>query len=161
MKAIVYKSNAGHTMQYAIILSKKLNIPCYDIKDAIKYLSKGDEIIYLGWVCAGRICGYSKSNKMYDIKCCGAVGIYPSTTEYLTELKNGNNVNQELFYMRGGIDYSKLNWLFKKVIKLVGSAIKKENKSGSEELSQVLENGASFVSEENTKDILDYINSMK
>ena len=57
MKAIVYKSNAGHTMQYAIILSKKLNIPCYDIKDAIKYLSKGDEIIYLGWVCAGRMKG--------------------------------------------------------------------------------------------------------
>lgn len=159
MKAIIYKSNAGHTMQYAIILSKKLNIPCYDIKEARQYLNKGDEVIYLGWVCASRICGYSKVNKIYNIKCCGAVGIYPSTTEYIETLKVGNNVSQELFYMRGGIDYSKLNWLFKKVINLVGKAIKSENKPGSKELVQTLEKGASFVSEENVEDMIKYVNS--
>lgn len=159
MKAIVYKSNAGHTMQYAIILSKKLDIPCYDVIEAGQYLNKGDEIIYLGWVCAGRICGYSKANRMYNVKCCGAVGIYPESEEYIEELRAGNHVEQKLFYMRGGMDHSKLNWLYKKIINLVAKVMKNENKPGGEELVQTLEKGASFVSGDNVEDMVKYINS--
>ena len=34
IKAIVYKSNTGHTEQYAHLLSGKLNIPCYSLREA-------------------------------------------------------------------------------------------------------------------------------
>ena len=48
LKAIVYKSNTGYTENYAKMLSEKLNIPYYNIKDIRKYMNKNDEIIYLG-----------------------------------------------------------------------------------------------------------------
>ena len=40
IKAIVYKSNSGFTKEYALMLSKKLTLPVYDIKEANKSLFK-------------------------------------------------------------------------------------------------------------------------
>lgn len=74
IKAIVYESNTGHTMQYAKMLSEKLNIPCFTIEKAKTNLQKQDEIIYFGWICATKICGLRKVKDRYSIKCYGAVG---------------------------------------------------------------------------------------
>ena len=48
IKAIIYQSKTGHTMEYAKMLSEKLKIPCYSVKNASKYFKKKDAIIYLG-----------------------------------------------------------------------------------------------------------------
>ena len=40
LKAIVYKSNTGHTMQYAKMLSEKVNIPYFTINEAKNNLKK-------------------------------------------------------------------------------------------------------------------------
>ena len=157
LKAIVYKSNTGYTKNYAKMLSENLNIPYYNIKDVRKYLNKNDEIIYLGWICAGRICGYSKVNQKYNVKCCGAVGIYPPEKTYIENLKKDNKITQELFYLRGGIDRAKLNWMYKKIIDTVAKLMEKENK---EEIASILKNGANFVSEENVKNIGEYIRNV-
>ena len=34
LKSIVYKTNTGHTFEYAKMLSEKLEIPYYSIKEA-------------------------------------------------------------------------------------------------------------------------------
>ena len=68
IKAIVYKSNTGHTMEYAKMLSKKLNIPYFTINEAKNNLKNKEEIVYLGWVCATKISGLGKVRKKYDIK---------------------------------------------------------------------------------------------
>ena len=78
IKAIIYESNTGHTMQYAKMLSEKLNIPCFTIKEAKTKLQKHEEVIYLGWVCATKICGLGKVKNRYSIKCYGAVGLFPN-----------------------------------------------------------------------------------
>ena len=108
IKAIVYKTNTGHTLRYANMLGKKLDILVCDLKKAKKELNKNDEIIYLGWICAGRITGFNKAKKRYNVKCCIPVGAYPKDEKYVEQLKKGNNVNIPLFYLRGGIDYTKL-----------------------------------------------------
>ena len=74
IKAIVYKSNSGFTKEYALMLSKKLALPVYDIKEANKSLSKNDEIIYMGWIMAGNVQGLNKAKK-YAIKAIVAVGM--------------------------------------------------------------------------------------
>lgn len=63
IKAIVYKSNTGHTEQYAHLLSDKLNIPCYSLREANRKLKKDDGIIYLGWLFAGKVKGLKKASK--------------------------------------------------------------------------------------------------
>ena len=60
INAIVYQSKTGHTKKYAEILSTSLNLPTLDIQEAKTKLKRGDEIIYLGWVCASKIMGLNK-----------------------------------------------------------------------------------------------------
>ena len=93
----------------------------------------------------------------YNVKCCVTVGIYPPEKTYIENLKKDNKITQELFYLRGGIDRAKLNWMYKKIIDMVAKLMEKENK---EEIASILKNGANFVSEENVKNIGEYIRNV-
>lgn len=158
IKAIVYKSKTGHTKQYAKMISEKSNIPCYTLKEAKTKLRKNDEIIYLGWVCATKIIGLKKAFKKYKINCCGAIGAYPKTNENIQNLKKSNNIKIPLFYMQGGIDYNKLNKLYKKLLQTIGKAIQSSDNNADKEIVEMFEKGKSFVSKENVKEIISYIN---
>lgn len=99
IKAIVYKSKTGHTLEYAKMLSKKLNIPIYNLKKA--KIRKGDEIIYMGYIMASNISGLKKAKKKFNIKYVIAVGAYPKQEEYIQSLKSINKLDIPLFYLRG------------------------------------------------------------
>lgn len=62
MKAIVYTSNTGSAASYAKMLSQKIAIPVYSMEEAIKKVESGSEILYLGWIMAGKIKGYEKAS---------------------------------------------------------------------------------------------------
>lgn len=159
IKAIVYKSNTGYTKQYAEMLGKSLKVPAYNLKEAKLKLKKNDEIVFLGWICATKIQGLSKI-KNYNVKCIGAVGVYPAEKNYIESLIQANKVNVELFYLRGGLDFNKLTRLKKKVLQFVGNMMEKENKAENQEMIKLLKNGANYVSDKNLKPILEYINNV-
>ncbi len=153
VKAIVYESKAGHTLKYAEMLSKKLNIPFYWVNDSLEKLNSNEKIIFLSWICAGKIKEKDKIDNKYDIVCYGAVGAYPYSDEYLKELKVANNIDKPLFYLRGGIDYSKLNKFQKLLVKLVGKTMKT-----SDEKTQIMfKQGYNFVKKDNLEEIVKYI----
>ncbi len=153
VKAIVYESKAGHTLKYAEMLSKKLNIPFYWVNDSLEKLNSNEKIIFLSWICAGKIKEKDKIDNKYDIVCYGAVGAYPYSDEYLKELKVANNIDKPLFYLRGGIDYSKLNKFQKLLVKLVGKTMK-----NSDEKTQIMfKQGYDFVKKDNLEEIVKYI----
>lgn len=157
IKAIIYKSKTGHTKKYAEMLGEKLNMPFYEIKEAEKKLNKNDEIIYLGWICATRIVGLNKILKKYKVNCCGAVGAYPKTDENVQNIKNANNMKIPLFYMQGGIDYTKLNKIYKKLLQTIGKTIQNSSDNVDKEIVEMFEKGKSFVCEENLKEIEEYL----
>ena len=157
IKAIVYKSNTGYTKQYAEMLGESLKVPVYNLKEAKSKLKKNDEIVFLGWICATKIQGLSKI-KNYNVKCIGAVGAYPVEKNYIESLIQANKVNVELFYLRGGLDLNKLTGLKKKVLQFVGNMMEKENKAENQEMIKLFKDGANYVSDENLKPILKYIN---
>ena len=153
VKAIVYESKAGHTLKYAEMLSKKLNIPFYSINESLEKLNSNEKIIFLSWICAGKIKEKDKIDNKYDIVCYGAVGASPYSDEYLKELKVANNIDKPLFYLRGGIDYSKLNKFQKLLVKLVGKTMK-----NSDEKTQIMfKQGYNFVKKDNLEEIVKYI----
>ncbi len=156
IKAIIYQSKTGHTKEYAENLSKELKLPCYSIKDAKQKVNKQEEIIYLSWIRATSLVGYRKINKKYKICCIGAIGAYPKSDEYTKQLKEYNHITQELFYLRGGINYEKLNKLYQKVLKLVGKAITLENPR-DKEMSHLFEKGGNFVNSKQLKPMIEYI----
>lgn len=161
IKAIVYKSNTGHTMQYAEMLSEKLNIPYFTINEAKTNLQKQDEIVYLGWVCATKICGLGKVKNRYKVKCYGAVGLFPKDENYIKNLKESNKLDKDLFYMQGGLDYTKLKGIKRKMLQLVGNAMEKDNKPENQEMIKIFKSGANFVTEKNLEPMIQFLNSKK
>lgn len=157
VKAIIYNSSTGHTSRYAKMLSEKLDIPCYTIKDANGKVNSNDEIIYLSWVCANMITGINKIKNKYNVKCYGAVGLYPKSEENTNNLIKTNNIEKPLFYLQGGLDYNKLNWLKTKILHMVGKYLEKENSNQGVQLAKIFENGADFVKEENLKEIVEFL----
>ncbi|MGN1299055.1 MAG: flavodoxin domain-containing protein [Candidatus Scatovivens sp.] len=161
IKAIVYKSNTGHTRQYAKMLSEKLNIPCFTIEEAKNNLQKRDEIIYFGWVCATKICGLGKVKNRYTIKCYGAVGLFPIDENYIKNLKESNKLDKDLFYMQGGLDYTKLKGIKRKILQLVGNAMEKDNKPENQEMIKIFKNGANFISDKNLEPMIKFLSTKK
>lgn len=157
IKAIVYKSNSGHTKKYAQMLSAKLEIPCYTLGEANRKLKKDDGIIYLGWLFAGRIKGLKKATKRYKINCCGAVGAYPNSDDYTKKLRKANKIASPFFYMQGGIDYKKLNFVYKKILTMVGERIASEGNANKKDLVEMFISGKDCVKEENINNMLEYI----
>ena len=160
IKAIVYNSETGFTKEYAEMLSKKINIPCYTIKEAKKKLNKQEKIVYLSWICAGMIKAINKVRNRYKVKCYGAVGAFPKEDNYIESLIKSNGLeNDKLFYLRGGINFKKLKGYKKLIVKIVGRVLEKNNKGkeGSEELIKIFNEGASFVDSKNLDEMINYI----
>lgn len=160
VKAIVYNSETGFTKEYAEMLSKKINVPCYALKEAKEKLNKQDEIVYLAWICAGVIKGVNKVKNKYKVKCYGAVGAFQKDDNYIETLTKSNGLeNAQLFYLRGGINFGKLKGYKKFIVKIVGNVLEKNNKGkeGSEELIRLFNEGASFVDSKNLDEIIDHI----
>ena len=150
-RVIIYKSKTGHTERYARMLSKELNIPCYSYKDA--KVSENDEVIFLSYIYASKIMGLSKILKKYNVKVIIAVGALTYSKDYLETLKNTNNIKLPFFYLRGGINYSKLNFFFRKFLPVIGKDIAKDDK----ELLNLFKNGRDFVTKDNLKEIINYL----
>lgn len=150
-RVIIYKSKTGHTEKYAKMLSKELNIPCYSYKDA--KVSEKDEVIFLSYIYASKIMGLSKILKKYNVKVVIAVGALGYSKDYLNTLRDANNIKLPFFYLRGGIDYSKLNFFFRNFLSIIGKGIAKDDK----ELLNLFKNGGDFVNKDNLKEVLNYL----
>ena len=135
---IVYGSHYGTTKQYAEELSKRTNIKVISFKKVTPQINDYDNIIYLGGLYAGGVFGMSKtlkkinnfSNKKIII---ATVGLSDPTDE-VNKNNIRNNIKKQIpkevfektkiFHLRGGIDYSELNFAHKTMMKLLYNAVK-------------------------------------
>lgn len=134
---IIYGSNYGTTEQYAKELSKRTNIEAISFEN-VQQINKYDKIIYIGGLYAGGVLGMSKTlRKLTNIQnktiIIATVGLADPTDE-----KNINNIRNnikvqiskeiydkaKIFHLRGGIDYSKLKFFHKTMMKLLYNAVK-------------------------------------
>ena len=152
MKAIVYTSSTGHTTEYAKILGEKTGLPVYALNEALKQLSNGIEIIYLGWLFANGIKGYKKAAKKYNVSAICAVGLCDTGTA-IAEVRKVNAISEEtpLFTMQGGMDKTKLHGINKVMINMLtkGMDSKKDRTEDDERMLYLLKNDQNYVSEEN------------
>ena len=134
---IIYGSCYGSTKQYAEELSKRTNIEAISFKN-VKKINAYNTIIYLGGLYAGGVLGMAKtikklkdfSNKKIIIV---TVGLSDPTDEVNKNNIRNNIKNQiqkeifekaKIFHLRGGIDYSKLNFAHKTMMKLLYNSVK-------------------------------------
>ena len=116
---IVYGSQYGTTKRYAEQLSEMINLPVISYED-IKELTEYDLIVHFGGLYAGGVKGLKRSSKYYGentqliIVTVGLADVY--------DKENTDNIrksirkqvperilsNTNIFHLRGGIDYDKL-----------------------------------------------------
>lgn len=164
MEAIIYTSNTGTTKEYAEMLGKETEASVYTVHEAKYKVQKGADIIYLGWLVASKVKGYSKIKNKYNVLAVCGVGM-GRTGSQLAEVKKANRIdNSKLFVLQGGFDINKLHGIYgfmmKGMSKMVSKMLtKKENKTAEEiDTLDLMKNGGSRVSPENLKGVIEWIN---
>lgn len=162
MDAIVFTSNTGYTEQYAHMLGNETGLPVYPLPEAKSKLSKGAKIIYLGWLCASKVHGFSKAKKLYEICAVCAVGMAPDDSQ-LEEVKKSNSITDTpTFVLQGGFDMNRLHGIYKFMMKsmkkFLGKKLtEKPDKTPEEEdMLDLLMNGGSRVSPEKLEPVLNW-----
>ena len=150
---IIYGSHYGTTKQYAEELSKRTNINVISFKKVDHQINDYDNIIYLGALYSGGVLGMSKTlKKLNNISnekiLIVTVGLSDPTDEVNKNNIRNNIKNQipkevlekaKIFHLRGGIDYSKLNFAHKTMMKLLYNAVKNlpEEKQTAEDRAMI------------------------
>ena len=134
---IIYGSHYGTTKQYAKELSRRTNIEAISFKN-VKEINDYDNIIYLGGLYAGGVLGMSKTIKKLNNTVNKKIIIVTVGLSDPMDKVNKNNIRNnikkqvskeifekaKIFHLRGGIDYSKLNFKHKTMMKLLYNAVK-------------------------------------
>lgn len=114
ISGIVYTSNSGYTAQYARLLGAALDLPVTDAKWGADP-HPGRAVIYLGWLMAGKVQGYAKAAKEFDIRAVCAVGMGPASQAGAEKVRAKMGIPAEVpvFTLQGGFDINKLHGPYK------------------------------------------------
>ena len=134
---IIYGSHYGTTKQYAKELSRRTNIEAISFKN-VKEINDYNNIIYLGGLYAGGVLGMSKTiKKLKNVRSkkiiIATVGLSDPTDE-INKKNIKDNIKRQIlkkvfekakiYHLRGGVDYSKLNFIHKTMMKLLHNTVK-------------------------------------
>lgn len=123
---------------WKILIIISVNVGWYSMKEAEKKVKSGAEIIYMGWIMAGKIKGYPEAARKYNIKAVCGVGMGQTGTQ-LTEVRAKNKIPQRipLFTLQGTFDIRKLHGVYKMMmnvmVKTAGKALADKSDRTSEE----------------------------
>ena len=166
IKAIVYQSAQGHTERYAKMFAEKTGLPLYTLKEAKKALSKGDEIIFFGWLLSGKIQGFEPAWTTYEVKAVASVGLYPDSPRFREHVgRNNILIDMEYFHLRGGIRTGELKGAPKFLMNLMMRTIRTKKEKGQtvqpeeEAMLRAVNESADFVDESRLAGILAWYDS--
>lgn len=139
---VIYESKYGTTKKYAEWIADALSCDLFEKKSITPSALTGyDTIIYGGGLYAGGVSGigllkknFSKiSNKNLILFTCGLAD--PTDPDNVTHIREGltrvltKEMTEQIkiFHLRGGIDYSKLNFIHKSMMAMLHSTMKKKD----------------------------------
>ena len=114
IKAIVYTSQTGYTAAYAALLADKTGVKAVSLEEAVSAVPEQSEILYLGWLMAGKVQGYDKARKIYRVSALCGVGMGRTGTQ-LDDIRRQNGVPEAMsvFSLQGGFDRTRLRGLYR------------------------------------------------
>lgn len=146
---LLYVSKTGFTKQYAAYIADKLKLQAIEYKKG-DFLRKSDNVIFCSFVFGGNITELTDIRNEVDQKNIRvlACGIVPPSSEVINQLAKENHFDaDQIYYVPGGLDYSKLNFLKKSILKMVKGSLEKKavRSTDEEETLRRLNVGGSFV----------------
>lgn len=162
VKAIVYTSNTGFTARYAAMLGEKTGLPVYELSQAEGKLEKDASILYMGWLFASNVKGYSQASRRYSIAAVCAVGLC-ETGALLSEVRKTIALAPSipLFTVQGGMDHSKLRGFNKLMIRMLIWALsrQKDLTEDKQQMLALIQKGGDYVNEANLAEVLKWYNA--
>lgn len=157
---IVYESKTGFTKRYADMLADKTKLKVLHVQDISK-ISVEEEIIFLGWLKAGKIQGLNKLRK-YNLKAVCASGTAQTAEPSNEAVMERNKIKGiPFFYLRGGcLPLNELKGMDKFLMKMFLKMLKsrKEKDEKLKETIYNIENGFNGVKEKNLEPIMKWLN---
>ncbi len=158
---IVYESKTGFTKRYADMLAEKARLKAYRVKELTKEV-KDEDIIFLGWMKAGKVQGLNKV-KGNNVKAVCASGTARSAEPSNEAVIARNNIEGiPFFYLRGGcLPLKELKGMDKIMMSMFLKMLKgrKEKDEELEESITNIEYGYNGVKEENLEPVLQWLNA--
>ena len=136
-RIIIYESGTGFTAQYAAWIAEELQCVSVALKNAKKInMADYDQVIFGGWMCAGKVMGYDKFRSMkVKENVLFAVGMAPSVPEVTEKIVNENKFNADsFFYFEGGYRPEKVNFIMRTMMKMLKKSIEKKPEKSEEDL---------------------------
>ena len=172
---VIYKSKTGFAKKYAEWIAEELVADIFDVSRVdSNILTAYDTVIYGGGLYAVGINGvkYITQNldELKDKKVIVfATGMSPFREEAISEVRNKNFTSEEqkhiqFFYLRGGIDYSKLKPFYKVLMTLLKWKIEWKTKSKKEITTDErgilasYDKPVDFTRKKNIDEIITYVN---
>ena len=161
IKAIVYTSQTGYTAAYAALLADKTGVKAVSLEEAVSAVPEQSEILYLGWLMAGKVQGYDKARKIYRVSALCGVGMGRTGTQ-LDDIRRQNGVPEAMpvFSLQGGFDRTRLRGLYRFMMTVMAKTAGRSlaNKVGrtpeEDDMIDLMTNGGSRVSEDNLTAVL-------
>ncbi|NCB62200.1 MAG: hypothetical protein EOM52_01050 [Clostridia bacterium] len=124
ISAIVYTSGTGFTRRYAQMLGEKTGLAVYDLK-ASGGPAKDTPVIFMGWLCAGKLKGLKSAVKRWPVQAVCAVGLGTDEMNRVERLAPslGCPPGSNLFYLRGGFAPEKLTGVAKVMMGMMRKAM--------------------------------------
>lgn len=157
---IIYESKTGFTKKYADMLAAKTKLKVLQVKK-ISNVDKAEEIIFLGWMKAGKIQGLEKLRN-YNVKAvCGSGTGRTAEPDAEAVIARNKIESIPFFYLRGGcIPLKELKGMDKIIMSMFLKMLKssKDKDEKLEEAIANIENGFDGVKEENLEPVLQWLN---
>ena len=154
---IVYESKTGFTKKYADMLANKLSLKAFRVKE-LNNVKKDEEIIFLGWISAGKIQGLNKVRN-YNVKAICASGTARKAEPNDEAVMSRNKIEGiPFFYLRGGcLPLKQLKGMNKIMMSMFVNMLKSRKDEDHQEAINNIENGFDGVKEENLEPIIKWI----
>lgn len=159
---IVYESKTGFTQKYADMLAKETGLKAFSTTQ-LNEVQDGTDIVFLGWVSAGKIKGIKKVLNRFNVKAVCASGLAKKPEPNIEALIKTNACEgKQFYYLRGGCKPLKKIEGFDKLLLSAFLKMLKGKKDKAPELIETIndmENGADYVDFKNLAPVVEWVKS--
>lgn len=156
---IVFESKTGFTKKYAEMLAAKTGLKAFRVKELTK-AHQNEEILFLGWMKAGKIQGLAKVRKCKVKAVCGSGSAETAEPDNETVIARNKIEGVPFFYMQGGsIAIGELKGFDKFLMSVFVKMLKSRKDAKNDAAIQNILNGFDGVKEENLGPVLEWVHA--
>ena len=158
MVTVVYETQGGSSKKYAEWLAEKLDTVCGSASEV-----KGDmdgPMIYVGWRSGPMIVGLKDFSNRKNVIAAVCVGLERYDEKAMDTIRKKNGIDR-VFYVRGGMDRSKLSFGQKMLLGIVSVKMLLMNHIPEDkEIRRVMDHGGDFSSPDQLDEVVEwFVNS--